>query len=174
MGKNDQTALIIVSALTLILVFGLLFKSYMVLFPGESLSREQADSTSQQVYDNEVLIGPARVEDVTKPSPAKDKPAQTENGKQKKEQSRRQEKSHKVWSGKAFIVVSGAFSSKKNAEERQEVLAEKGYSPEIFYQKDRGLYLVYLMKFKSKAQADNYSQRTKTKGLDNFIKIIKQ
>ena len=164
MGNNDKTAIIIVSALTLILVFGLLFKSYMVLFPGEDKADAQADSTLMSVYENEVGDGPAKVEDV--------KPPNRKTEKEGKKPPKAPERKVAEPANQAFIVVSGAFSSQKNAEERKAELTGKGYSPEIFYQKDRGLYLVYLMKFKSRAQANAYSQQTKDKGLENFIKIV--
>lgn len=166
MGNNDKTAIIIVSSLTLILVFGLLFKSYMVLFPSEVKSEAQADSTLVSVYENEIGEGPAKVEDIA--------PTASSKREAVKEKPKPSTKKAAKSSGSAFIVVSGAFSSEKNAEERKTELARKGYTPEIYYQKDRGLYLVYLMKFKSRAQADQYSKQTKDKGLDNFIKIVNQ
>ena len=166
MGNNDKTAIIIVSSLTLILVFGLLFKSYMVLFPSEDLSETKADSTLASVYENEIGDGPAKVEDI-EPAPAPVREVV-------KEKSKPSTKKPANPSEGAFIVVSGAFSNEKNAENRKSELSGKGYTPEIYYQKDRGLYLVYLMKFKSRARADDYSRRTKEKGLDNFIKIVDQ
>jgi len=166
MGNNDKTAIIIVSSLTLILVFGLLFKSYRVLFPSEDMTEAQADSTLVSVYEHEIKEGPAKVEDIKPPASPKREVV--------KEEPKPSVKKAVKPSGSAFIVVSGAFSSEKNAEERKTELVRKGYSPEVYYQKDRGLYLVYLMKFKSRAQADEYSQRTKEKGLENFIKIVDQ
>jgi cell division protein FtsN len=166
MGNNDKTAIIIVSALTLILVFGLLFKSYMVLFPRTEQGASNTDSTVVSVYENEIGNGPATVEDVAPPE------EEVPPNKNLKKASQQPTQNTSELSQRAFIVVSGAFSSEKNAQERKTELTGKGYSPEIFYQKDRGLYLVYLMKFKSRAQADDYSRRTKEKGLDNFIKIV--
>lgn len=166
MKKNNQKAIIIISILSIILLFGLIYKSIEVLSGKTHLDDSRQDSLLQEIYENEIKQGPVYIDGMKRIEEADIKQESQSINNQKETREKKQ------GLPQAYLIVSGAFSSRANAQARVKELKEKGYDPGIHEQKDRGLYLVYLSSFTSRAMADAFSAETKQKGIDNYIKVL--
>ncbi len=175
MSKKDTRGLIIVSIVAVLLMIGLLYKSYQVFWGGNAQQQVPAVDTSLlTTYQNEIESGPSLVEidgnTVDDKSEEKEEPVKKEVEKKTAPEKKKEEP--KPASSEKFIVITGSFGSKTNAENWKKELEGKSYDAKIHYQKTRGLYYVYVKSFDKMNLAENYAVALRQKGIECHIKKI--
>lgn len=171
MNSKDRLGLIIVSVVAIILMIGLIYKSYDILSTPARSDAAVIDSSLVERYQEEIKAGPALVEIDGKTKELKEseeKVSPPEHVEVKKETP----KSPVVNSKSQYIVITGSFGSKTNAEKWKAELERKSYQPDIYFQKSRGLYHVYVQSFEAENKAENYARALKKKGIECHIKKI--
>lgn len=173
MKRQDQIAIYIVSIIAVILILGLLYKSYTLLIHDHQTHEVPIDSNAIKKYYEQIEVGPASVElseeYVSKAEPRTEthtaNPPQVPTIQEKIKEPSPDNKN-------TFIIVTGAFSSQNNANKWVEKMKKQSFIPDIHYNKERGLYFVYVKSFTSENAAIQYSNSLKSTGVENQIKIL--